>query len=281
MDKSYVLGIDISRWQWGKPVPFRGLYQRGVRFCFAKATHGLGRDATFERGYKGSLDAGLYRGAYHWHVPDLDPKSQAEHFVASVDKAGGFGGDKDLPLAVDFEDVNAKVKGAPLVEQIEQLTDRVWTLTGRAPILYTGNWYYEGYALNVQSARLGALPLWLALYPKLGGGIDPVEGWDVAAERVRAMGTFKSPVPWAHAGALFHQFDGNGGLKLDNGVDVDVNIFHGTEQDLRRLCVGDERVAPSPILLTEKPFEAVVLEEFISTLVDQQDAKNDGSSGAT
>lgn len=278
-DQRFVLGIDISRWQWGKPVPFAGLYRRGVRFCFAKATHGMGKDATFERGYKGSLDAGLFRGAYHWHVPGIDPKKQAEHFVGVVDKAGGFGGEKDLPLAVDFEDTNVKVKGKPLVEEIETLCDRVWTLTGRAPILYTGNWYYEAYALNVESVRLGSLPLWLALYPKLGADVDPVEGWDLAAERIVARGKFKSPLPWKHAGALFHQFDGNGGLTLDNGVDVDVNIFHGSESDLLALCGGVEgsveRVTPSPILLTEKPQQAVVLSEFLASLAtDEQKGKD-------
>lgn len=278
----YVLGIDISRWQWGKPVPFLGLYRRGVRFCFSKATHGLGSDATFEKGYRGSLDAGLYRGAYHWHVPGQDPKKQAEHFVAMVDKAGGFGGAMDLPLAVDFEDVNVKVKGKQLVEEIEALCDHVWVLTGRAPILYTGNWYYEGYALNVESVRLGSLPLWLALYPGLGPGVDPVEGWKDAADRVMARGKFKCPVPWAQSGALFHQFDGDGGLKLDNGTDVDVNIFHGSEADLGRLCAGSERVLPKP-WREDLPVEAVDLRAFLKTLSDpaQSGDAGGGASGDT
>jgi hypothetical protein len=75
--------------------------------------------------------------------------------------------------------------------------------------------------------------LWLAAYGAQGR---------IPADTERP----KVPAPFDASKPLLWQHDGNGGLKLPNGIDADFNVFTGTEDEYNAL-LGLPR-APDPAI---------------------------------
>lgn len=79
-------GIDVSnnngRMDWPD---WRG----AIQFAEIKATDGIGfSDPEFTRNWQGARDIGLYRFAYHYAHPSMDPSMQARFFTETVRKQG-------------------------------------------------------------------------------------------------------------------------------------------------------------------------------------------------
>lgn len=92
-----IRGIDVSHFQGG--IDWQAVAGDGVRFCFIKATEGVGDvDPMFHRNWTGAKAAGVLRGAYHFFHPNLDARQQAEHFLSVVTIEEGT-----LPPALDVE----------------------------------------------------------------------------------------------------------------------------------------------------------------------------------
>lgn len=211
---NFLYGIDAARWQG--EIDFAACAAAGIRYAWLKAVHGLGGpDPAFLANWKRS-HGHMPRGAYLW-LTDSDPIAQAENLVRVVDNAGT---DCELTLAVDFEEPGTKMRGAPLVEHLRKCLHRVRTLTGVAPLMYTGAWYWDGYALVDAQDIVEEFPLWHAQYPR------------TVMQNARACGVLppdlpdpRLPKPWRdrNVECAVWQFDGNGGCLLPNGVDVDFN----------------------------------------------------------
>lgn len=218
------LGIDVAVHQ-GKLLDWAGIYASGVRFTFNKSTEGQGYvDPTWERNASEAKRAGLLVGSYHFFWPNRDPDIQAEHYFKVA------GSRCDLPPVIDFETTKGMLHGdcAASVYRFVVATEALWK---RPCIVYSYPSFIEE-LVNAKSLtavprykfyELAARDLWIAHYTK-------------SAPKV--------PYPWQMW--KFWQFDGDGGMRLPQGVDADFNWFAGSEQELRDYCKHDT-LRPSPM----------------------------------
>jgi len=234
-----LIGIDAAHWQG--VLPADQLFGAGVRFAIIKATHGLGLnpDAQFLRSWRALLGFPIVRGAYHW-LTDADPVKQGEHFVRVVEAAGY--NDDDLPLAVDFEEPSTRFRGRELLDHMRACVYTVEDKTGRPVIMYTGRWYWQQFVGDLDAQDVVERCLyWHAEYPRTEIRDRRACGYDPPTLPAPRLSK-----PWADRGLPYfmHQFDGNGGCVLPNGVDADFNRFEGSLADLREVCA--RRVGPMP-----------------------------------
>ena len=147
-------GIDISHWQGS--INWTSVKNSGKRFAFCKATEGTDfTDPTFATNYSAIRAAGLLRGAYHMGRPAVDAVAQADFLYDTVQPTSG-----DLPMVLDLEKTDSLTPTAVrawVVSFVNRLTSRM----GRAPIIYTGFFFWRDSAGN--GSNLGC-PLWLAAW---------------------------------------------------------------------------------------------------------------------
>ncbi len=221
-----IRGIDASSIQGLLDVPSLSEF----RFAILKCQQGNdGKDPLFEKNRAALKAAGIFVGSYHfcYPLPHLDPKVQAAGFFAASDCGTNLG---ELPVFLDFEWPAPQewAKWGCTAVQIALWTkaclEEMTGLFGHRPIVYTYPWFVT--ALLQGGADLSFMSsynLWMADYRFAGKEI--VDGMSPVI-----------PGPWKARGWLFWQHDGNGGLKLPNGVDADFNVFNGSEEDLRKLA---------------------------------------------
>ncbi len=251
-----IRGLDASAVQGALPY---GQLGPEYRFVILKAQQGNdGFDPWFERNVKGALDAGLEPFAYcfTYPLPHLDPKEQAALFVSRTEQLL-----PGRPIFLDNEwpeVVAARPGGKGWKEwgcSPQQLSD--WlaanaaevTRLSRAPAIYTYDWWWRairdgapayGFPTGADVSWAAAYDLWMAWY---------VSGWPAPGASP------KVPAPWATW--KFWQFDGNGGLRLPNGVDADFCVFNGSDDDLKAWALGTSPPpAPSIDVTTVRGIQA-------------------------
>ena len=225
-------GFDASSVQGA--IPF-WLLSKDHRFCILKAQQGNdGFDPSFTRNVTEALKNGIepfaYCFAYPLHDdgkhPGRDPREQARLFVDRVTNA--HVSMHGRPIFLDFEwpePINRKrwgVDAAFLAGWCAACAEEVEIYSGVTPILYTYWDWWEEHLVNEDAdvSWASLYPLWMADYWG--------RGWPQPGDSP------KLPKPWAEW--LFWQFDGNGGLRLPNGVDADFCVFNGDEGALARLA---------------------------------------------
>lgn len=199
------LGIDVSNHQG--IVNWTAVAASGIQFAFAKASEGTGFiDPFFARNWQGMKDAGLLRGAYHFFRPGLGAITQANLFIQRVQSLAPG----DLPPVIDVEVPDGQ-SAAVIVNGIKQWIERVRTVLGRDPLIYTGPSFWQTRTGN-STAFSQKFPLWIAHY----GVAQPI-------------------VPGGWPFHTFHQFTSSGHV---NGVsgNVDMNRFNGDVAGLRRMA---------------------------------------------
>lgn len=149
-------GIDVSKWQgaidWPK-VKAGGL----VSFAFIKASEGIGgRDPLFVANWSGAKLAGIPRGAYHFYRFAFDPILQANFFCSLLGQDVG-----ELPPVLDVED---DVKFVKADSTIKAFCERVFELTGKRCLIYTGAWWWTASRLGQAQPWVKDYPLWIAAY---------------------------------------------------------------------------------------------------------------------
>lgn len=243
------IGLDVSHYQ-GIKMPMPQAIALGVQWLIAKTWHGAGYSSANEPQLAQAEAAGLeVVGRYAWLLPDGDVASQANKWSAVPNKPGW------LPLTIDFEEPATKQRGKALITTLERAIEIYSDKNGHRPIVYTGNWYWVRYCDNIDSEIAASCPLHLAAYPhKQVGGTRYRE----AAEEVCGGVMPAVPVPWKNRGIdpVSWQFDGDRGLYLPNGVDVDVNVAAWSIlKQLAGLNVpSDTLPAPAP----EKPADTLL-----------------------
>ncbi len=146
-----VRGIDVSNHQGA--IEWKRVPQGPVHFAYIKATEGQDfRDARFAENWRGSADAGLKRGAYHFFTLKSTGQQQAANFIAVVPKDP-----EALPPVVDVEQWgNASTR--PSVEAFQhELSDfmsAVRSHYGQEPVIYTANDYRNYYLRGFPKGRL-------------------------------------------------------------------------------------------------------------------------------
>ncbi len=201
-------GIDVSTYQGMIDWPM--VAASGRKYAIARIGDGLGRDATFPRNWQGIKDAGMIRGAYQYFRPNSDPVAQADIVIAAVGRLG----QGDLPVTCDVEASTAP-DAATYVANLHTWIDRVQAATGKAPIIYTGFYYWRD---RVGGSRdFAAHPLWHAQYTSAACP-NIADAW----------------TDWA-----FWQYSSTGTVPGISG-NVDLDRFNGTMEDLVRLAGGGE-----------------------------------------
>lgn len=202
-----VRGIDISHYQervnWEK-LRNASLGDAPVSFVFIKATEGEKLfDDNFNRNFANAKRNDLIRGAYHFFVPGIDPKKQADFYLNIAQLEPG-----DLPPVLDIEK-KGDLSPEQLRRDVKVWLDRVEREYGVKPILYTGYKFRMDY---LNTPEFEQYPYWIAHYY-----VDKLE--------YKGKWTF-----WQHTD--------RGKVQGIKGY-VDCNIFNGTRAELMQFTLPE------------------------------------------
>lgn len=198
-------GIDLSHHQgevdWDE-LAYRHNPMFPLRFVFLKATEGSDlADEHFDANFRSAREHGLIRGAYHYFNPNSDAQRQADFFIQHVALEQG-----DLPPVLDVEE-QGKLPKQELQRRVRLWLERVEEHYHVKPILYSG---YKFRTKYLNDTLFEKYPYWIAHY---------------YVDSVRYEG------PWQ-----FWQHTDKGrvpGVKKR----VDLNVFRGTEQELKGMTL--------------------------------------------
>lgn len=215
-------GIDISVWQGA--MDWSDVKAAGVSFSVARASLGLGRDATFASHRDGALNAQLVAGAYHYLTAE-SPTAQADVFISATNGCHG------ILAALDCEAQGLTIGNIRLFA--ERFADR----TGGHPLfIYTSPSFWKAHG-NAALTDLG--PLWLAYYPGGGypGDSSLVWKWSIGGVK---------PTIWQY-----------GPRPIKDRAAVDGDAFRGTRAELEAFIggttAGPEEAVTLPTINDETP----------------------------
>lgn len=191
-----VRGIDVSGHQG--VIQWNRVPHNSVDFVYIKATEGKDfRDARFTENWRGSAQAGLRHGAYHFFTMKSTGLQQAAHFTSVVPKDP-----EALPPVVDVEQWGnppARPKAEEFQRQLSDFLGVVRSYYGREPVIYTANDFREHFLRDYPIRRL-----WISSFVTM-------------------------PKVPAHVGWQFWQFSERGRVPGISGF-VDQNVFHGDRE---------------------------------------------------
>jgi lysozyme len=203
-----ILGIDVSKYQ--RKIDWEKVRNNDVSFAFIKATEGEKlKDSHFSRNWEQTQQVGIIRGAYHFYRPSVKPDVQARNFIESVVLEPG-----DLPPVLDVE-VRGRQELNHFRGDLKEWLVRVERAYGVKPIIYTGFSFYKDYL----EGYFDEYPLWIAHYN---------------VKELKMQRTDRTLLS-------FWQHTDNGVIDGIKGA-VDCNIFYGSKQEIRKLCLP-----PKPI----------------------------------
>ena len=169
-------GLDVSHYQG--TVDWNSVAAQGAKFAYMKATESTTYvDPQFAANYAGSANAHLFRGAYHFALPDRSSgAAQAMYFL---NNGGGWVADgRTLPPVLDIEynpygtaDWAGWCYGlspAQLSAWISDFATTIHDRTNRWPVIYTTNGWWSNCTGN--DAGFGTEPLWIAPSNSDAGG---------------------------------------------------------------------------------------------------------------
>ncbi|MCF3103228.1 lysozyme [Streptomyces roseoverticillatus] len=171
-------GVDVS--SHNGHVSWSKLWNKGVRFAYAKATEGTSyTNPNFAQQYNGPYDAGMIRGAYHFALPgNSSGGAQADYFVHH---GGGWTDDGwTLPGVLDMEynpygSACYGLSKGRMVDWIEDFLDAYRDHTGRDAAIYTSTaWWKKCTGNHGGFGRYN--PLWVPRYGSSSGELP--NGWD-------------------------------------------------------------------------------------------------------
>lgn len=221
-----IRGVDVSQWQHGysKPLNFKKLRKAGVRFAFIKASDGKSAgDRPAKKWWnidrRAAKKAKLVVGSYHYGRPTSNVNNLVPDAVGEATQAAARTGrfvSGYLPTALDLESAPANLTPAQVTLWAETWLRTFKTLTGRTPILYSYRYFLANRVLA--TTELTGYPLWFAHYgTKQAGTTAPIAGWPADAPD-------------------FWQFSSRGRLAGSGSTNIDLNVFFGTGDELRRLA---------------------------------------------
>lgn len=221
-----VQGIDVSHWQG--PIDWTQVHAAGKAFVFMKASQGTTRvDPNFKVNATGAKAVGLLVGTYHFldATTTEAARQEAQHFFKTIQSAGV---EFDLPPVMDYENNPGQLSKKMINEIAKAFLLEIEKLTGRKPIIYTGNSFAQNF-----DTELGTYPLWVARYSNQAP--YDVLGWST----------------WN-----FWQYSDSGRIPGIN-ASVDLNEFSGTVKELQRFCqTGTDSAATTKTTDSYKLLEA-------------------------
>ncbi len=198
-------GIDVSRWQG--VIDWHRVRSAGVTFAFLKATEGGDIvDPMFSDYWKGSRDAGIRRGAYHFFYFCRPAVDQARWFIENVPQDASA-----LPHVLDMEwnphspTCRIRPDGATVRAEAKRFLDLLETHYGHRPIIYTTVDFYRDTGIG----ELKRTDFWLRSVADHPSETYPGADW------------------------LFWQYSGTGRVPGIEGP-VDLNAFRSTPSEWSR-----------------------------------------------
>ncbi|HEY0091211.1 MAG TPA: glycoside hydrolase family 25 protein [Flavobacterium sp.] len=203
-DKS--IGFDVSQYQgtinWFSTDSIESAFP--LDFVFIRATAGKDVvDSQFQRNWLGAHDhQKLIRGAYHYYRPNENSIEQADNFIKAVKLEKG-----DLPPVLDIEQIPEEQSIDSLKKGLSRWLKKVERHYKVKPIIYSNESYYNDFLKE----EFSQYTFWIANYSFFSEEIDNC---------------------W-----MFWQFTESATIPGITG-NVDVNIFNGTKEELRRKTIG-------------------------------------------
>lgn len=154
-----VHGIDISHYQdrvnW-ETLRNASIGDAPVSFVFIKATEGEKLfDDNFNRNFANAKRNDLIRGAYHFFVPGIDPRKQANFYLNIVQLEP-----HDLPPVLDIEKIG-DLTPQQLRHDVKVWLDIAEKEYGVKPIIYASYKFKMDY---LNTPEFDAYPYWIAHY---------------------------------------------------------------------------------------------------------------------
>lgn len=197
-----VRGVDVSRYQG--QIDWEILASNDISFAFIKATEGSSHvDSCFSYNYEEAHKTGLRIGAYHFFSYDSEGQTQADHYIAVVEKTDGM-----LPPVIDLEFYGDKEQNPPAQDQVRQeltvMLGRLEEYYGMKPIIYATEKSYK---------------LYLA---------DAFQEYDIWIRNVITSPRLSDRREWT-----FWQYTNRGKLEGYQGDEkyIDMNVFRGSSED--------------------------------------------------
>ncbi len=253
----YAYGIDVSVWE--QHVDWEKLKEQGFTFAFIGATRGTYEVKTFKEHWEGARQAGFLRGAYHFYLENYTYKQQSDRLLLSLGDDCG-----ELPPVVDVEhdrqwsESQGKVITIPInnpgkfANGIYNWLQDIEKRIKRRPTIYTNQSFWS------ENMRIGGMfpswassyLLWVANYINLPFQSRTVLTQDqvvTTADKIDQQ-NYLPALPKSWTTWKFWQITGDtyflDGVKTTDQVGqvvpaaVDINIFHGTEDELRAMAQG-------------------------------------------
>ncbi|WP_226001916.1 GH25 family lysozyme [Paenibacillus sp. BJ-4] len=202
-------GIDVSHYNGN--IDWQQVAAAGKTFAFIKATEGTKyQDNQFLVNVQGARDANILVGAYHFlNATTTDgARQEAANFARAIDSAGGR---LDLPPVLDYENNPKGLTSAQISEVAHAFLDEMEKLTGRQPIVYTGNVFASKF-----DPTFSMYKLWVARYS--------------TTQKPTAVPAWNSWWAW--------QYSSTGSVPGINGA-VDLDEYNGTIDELRSSLAGE------------------------------------------
>lgn len=209
--KFEMTGVDVSRYQG--TIDWAELAGQDLDFAFIKATEGSGHiDECFYDNWQEAGKTALHIGAYHFFSFDSDGESQAEAYIDTVGSLNG-----KIAPAVDVEFYGDKADNPPpkdeVVKQLGEMLRKLEEHYQTKPIIYTTYKAYDTYI----KGEFEEYPLWI--------------------RNVYYQPLFSLGDRW-----VFWQYTDTAVLEGYEGTEqyIDMNVFRGTEEELKNLLVWSE-----------------------------------------
>lgn len=195
-------GIDVSHHQ--NKINWNAVKKDSIDFVFMKATEGENfLDPRFKKNWRKAQQKKFIRGAYHFYRPSVSPMIQARHFIKNVHLRSG-----DFPPVLDLEVTDNRPKQV-IINEAKEWLKIIEAHYGIKPIIYTNRNWFKRY---------------------IDGNFDNYIIW-MAAYTTSPRPELANNKPWH-----FWQYTNRGRIKGIEGA-VDMNVFHGSDAELKMILI--------------------------------------------
>lgn len=225
-----VYGVDLSQWN-ADPIDFNSFYNGGWKFVIHKASEGLSyEDPTFAPRLPYMLDSGALIMAYGFTRGNQLGRGQAEQLLRVTEKFRTRVNDNTMLMSDDetLDGVSQSTRYAGIINWHNEIQV---SFKPKHSIEYSS----PGAWSNLTGNRTLPDGIWqdVAHWTSASNPIQPT-GWNLAYRRLWQIGVYGSH-PWCPQPPGW-----------PTGKRVDVQVFFGTETDLRN-WIGNQAVLPKTL----------------------------------
>jgi GH25 family lysozyme M1 (1,4-beta-N-acetylmuramidase) len=212
-----IWGVDVS--YWNGPVLWENVLASGATFAIMKSSEGEAyKDPRFQTNYSECKRLKIPCGGYHFYRFFSDPVKQADNFLGC---AFDYSAKNTLPPVIDIEwqdnngasNLSISSNKTLHLARIKKWLDKVEASTGRIPMIYTQQSFWNG--LLGTPDGFERYPLWVVDYAR--------------HEKPLVPGKWKNWTLW--------QFSASGHINGQAGL-FDLNRFSGNQANWKALIKG-------------------------------------------